>query len=108
MGKQTGSKARGDHSNKTSRTTGSRTSVESARTTSKAAGRPGGTRSSTSQSKRVMHPSAVPLGGGTEPTEEQVRARAYEIYLARGRCDGDECADWLQAERELREELTRA
>jgi hypothetical protein len=108
MGKQTGSKARGDNS-KTSRTAGSRTSGESAKTTTaKTAERPGGTQSSASQSKRVTHSSAVPVPGQTEPTDEQIRARAYEIYLARGRVAGDEDADWLQAERELREELARA
>ncbi len=37
-----------------------------------------------------------------EPTEEQIRQRAYEIYLARGSAPGHEVEDWLQAERELR------
>jgi len=35
-------------------------------------------------------------------TEDDVRLRAYEIYLKRGDNPGDEVADWLQAERELR------
>lgn len=33
---------------------------------------------------------------------EQVRQRAYELYLQRGRKSGFEMADWLQAEKELR------
>jgi Protein of unknown function (DUF2934) len=37
-----------------------------------------------------------------EPTIEQIRQRAYELYLARGDRPGDELKDWLQAERELR------
>jgi len=37
-----------------------------------------------------------------EPSEEEIRHRAYEIYLARGAAPGDEVEDWLQAERELR------
>jgi hypothetical protein len=37
-------------------------------------------------------------------TEDDVRLRAYEIYLKRGDNPGDEVADWLQAERELRAE----
>jgi hypothetical protein len=37
-----------------------------------------------------------------EPTIEQIRARAYEIYRAHGGRGGDPQADWLQAERELR------
>jgi len=35
------------------------------------------------------------------PSEEQVRARAFEIYLERGRQPGHELDDWLQAEFEL-------
>ncbi len=37
-----------------------------------------------------------------EPTDEEIRQRAYEIYLARGSAAGHEVEDWLQAERELR------
>ncbi len=33
---------------------------------------------------------------------EEIRTRAYEIYLARGAAPGLELDDWLQAERELR------
>ena len=33
--------------------------------------------------------------------EERVRARAFEIYLERGRQPGHELDDWLQAEFEL-------
>jgi hypothetical protein len=35
-------------------------------------------------------------------TEDDVRQRAYEIYLQRGLNPGDEIGDWLQAERELK------
>lgn len=48
---------------------------------------------------------AEPAAGATlspEPTMDQIRARAYEIYLARGGRPGDSREDWLQAERELR------
>ena len=34
-------------------------------------------------------------------TEDDVRRRAYEIYLNRVTNPGDEVGDWLQAEREL-------
>ena len=34
-------------------------------------------------------------------TEDDVRLRAYEIYLERGANPGDEVRDWIQAEREL-------
>ena len=35
------------------------------------------------------------------PSEEQIRSRAYEIYLKRGGQPGNETDDWLQAEYEL-------
>ena len=35
-------------------------------------------------------------------SEEDVRLRAYELYLERGATPGDDVGDWLQAERELR------
>ena len=33
--------------------------------------------------------------------EQEIRTRAYEIYLLRGAQPGYEVEDWLQAEREL-------
>lgn len=36
-----------------------------------------------------------------EPTTEQIRNRAYEIYVSRGDAPGDELQDWLLAEHEL-------
>ena len=35
------------------------------------------------------------------PDRERIAARAYELYLARGRSGGRELDDWLEAEREL-------
>jgi hypothetical protein len=35
------------------------------------------------------------------PSEQEVRARAYQIFLARGGQPGHEMDDWLQAEYEL-------
>ncbi|MFN0138084.1 MAG: DUF2934 domain-containing protein [Phycisphaerae bacterium] len=40
-----------------------------------------------------------------EPTHEQIRERAYAIYLSRGGAASDPGADWAQAEHELRAEL---
>jgi hypothetical protein len=37
----------------------------------------------------------------TKPTQDQIAARAYEIYLERGSIPGDPMQDWLRAEREL-------
>lgn len=33
--------------------------------------------------------------------EEKIRCRAYELYEQRGRLDGNDFDDWLQAETEL-------
>ncbi len=43
----------------------------------------------------------VRLAGRTA-TEDDVRVRAYQIFLARGAAPGRDLEDWLQAERELR------
>ena len=42
---------------------------------------------------------AVPLTGA--PSADVIRARAYELYVARGRSPGSELDDWLTAERAL-------
>ena len=42
--------------------------------------------------------------GDQRPSREDVAARAYEIFLARGGESGREMDDWLQAEKELMEE----
>jgi hypothetical protein len=40
----------------------------------------------------------VPVGNSAR--DEEIRRRAYEIYLERGELQGRELDDWLQAERE--------
>ena len=37
-----------------------------------------------------------------EPSDEAIRRRAYQRYLARGGQDGTDFEDWLEAERELK------
>ncbi len=39
-----------------------------------------------------------------DPSEEEIRRRAHELYEERGREPGHEHEDWAQAERELRGE----
>jgi hypothetical protein len=45
------------------------------------------------------------VGGGESlkgaPTVEEIAIRSYELYLERGRIDGHDVEDWLQAESEL-------
>jgi len=36
------------------------------------------------------------------PIEQQIQQRAYELYEQRGRTDGRDLDDWLQAEREIK------
>jgi hypothetical protein len=42
---------------------------------------------------------------GNSAPDEEIRRRAYEIYLERGEQPGRELDDWLQAERELEGEV---
>lgn len=48
-------------------------------------------------SKEVIATSVAPLG-----VEEQIRARAYELYLQRGNNGGSPEQDWLRAVEEIR------
>jgi DUF2934 family protein len=45
---------------------------------------------------------AEEMSVGNPVRAEEIRRRAYEIYLARGKQPGRELDDWLQAERELK------
>lgn len=38
----------------------------------------------------------------SEPSEEEIRIRAYRRYLERGGSHGQDFEDWLEAERELK------
>jgi hypothetical protein len=37
-----------------------------------------------------------------EPSEDQIRERAYRIYLARNGSPNDALSDWLEAQEQLR------
>ena len=39
-----------------------------------------------------------------QPTPEEIRQRAHEIYLARGGTPGNDLEDWLRAEGQLKQE----
>lgn len=41
------------------------------------------------------------------PTHEEIKLRAYEIYLERGGAPGDALEDWIRAERELIEKNSK-
>ena len=44
----------------------------------------------------------------SEPTHDDIAARAYELYLSRGGVDGDDVSDWLAAERLVRSNASRS
>jgi hypothetical protein len=59
-------------------------------------------------SRVVTPPQAQP--GSTQPLtipQEKIAQRAYEKWLKRGRPQGTEMLDWLEAENELKAEMAR-
>jgi hypothetical protein len=61
------------------------------------------------QASRAAVESPTSTSGNPEPrpTVEKIRLRAYEIYVERGRPDGQDLEDWLQAEKELTETVRK-
>ena len=51
----------------------------------------------------LLENGAAEANGAHAGMDEQIRLRAYELYLERGAQPNDDLADWLRAERELRE-----
>jgi hypothetical protein len=58
------------------------------------------TRDTSTDAEATQAETAEVQVGNARPDEE-IRRRAYEIYLERGEQPGRELDDWLQAEREL-------
>jgi hypothetical protein len=59
--------------------------------------------------RKSVRRKALPAGFQRQrPTEEEIRARAYQIYLERGDAPGSDVEDWLQAEAELQPVLAKA
>ena len=49
----------------------------------------------------VVATKATRRASETLPLEEQIRQRAYELFVERGKQSGSELKDWLQAESEI-------
>ena len=49
-----------------------------------------------------------PTNGSTRDLQEQIRRRAYELYEERGKNNGHDLADWLQAESEVTQQRAKA
>ena len=57
----------------------------------------------------MKKPTTIPIPTSEESPaehEEKIRKRAFEIYERRGREDGRELEDWLEAEKEVLEAKT--
>lgn len=53
------------------------------------------------RAERGSSTAPIRSNGGAELTAERIRARAYELFMARGGTHGDDLADWFTAEQEL-------
>jgi Protein of unknown function (DUF2934) len=63
---------------------------------------------------KTTEAAAVPVATETRKNlvpinlEEEIRRRAYELYVERGSTPGNESEDWLTAEREVRSRYEQA
>jgi len=64
-------------------------------------------RNAESRPSIIFQSDNVELGRRSSPSTEEIRQRAFEIYMERGGIHGCELEDWLQAERELRERYNK-
>ena len=70
-----------------------------------------GSKARSSESGEAVNPGAEPQEQDRlldSTREEKIRRRAYEIYQERGGEPGHDLADWLQAERELTADQSKA
>jgi hypothetical protein len=63
--------------------------------------KPKGNRSTGPHATTTQSVAAGEASAGNPARDDDIRRRAYEIYLERGEQPGRELDDWLQAEREL-------
>jgi hypothetical protein len=61
-----------------------------------------------SQATSAPQGKVVNTSAADSPRFEEIRIRAYEIYIERGGQTGHDLDDWLQAERELEPKVRRA
>lgn len=58
-------------------------------------------------SPSVSGPGGSHVRARKSPLMEDIELRAYQLYLQRGAIDGHDLEDWLQAERQVLEELKK-
>ena len=61
----------------------------------------------TTASPAARKPRASTKTAAARPTEDQIRQRAYEIFLAEGGQPGNDLGNWLRAEEELQAPTAR-
>ena len=59
-------------------------------------------RAPATRTKRSTPVDSKPVETPHEPTEDEIRHRAYQRYLERGGSHGSDFDDWLDAEQDLR------
>jgi hypothetical protein len=62
---------------------------------------------STELQETSAHAETGEVLAGNSARVDEIRRRAYEIYLERGEQPGRDMDDWLQAERELQDRVLR-
>lgn len=67
---------------------------------------PTSARTKTDVPSAADHTRKPPLNQSAHVTDDDIARRAYDLYLARDCEPGHHVDDWLQAERELREEAS--
>ena len=65
-------------------------------------------RDSESHSTSTKQEESEQISASDSARQEEIRIRAYEIYIERYGQPGDELSDWLQAERELEHKARKA
>lgn len=56
----------------------------------------------------ITRETTAPTTEALGEVQEQIRRRAYELYEQRGKEDGHELEDWLQAEAEVSQSMAKA
>jgi hypothetical protein len=55
-----------------------------------------------SKAAKTRGPPLESMSMGSEPSEDDIRMRAYHRFLERGGAPGNDFEDWLEAERDLK------
>ena len=56
--------------------------------------------------KTAAKAATVPVTVAAEPTQDEIAAKAYELFLQDGSIDGRDMEHWLRAEEELKRHKT--